>query len=103
MLILVAYSKSKNSVIRTYENTTIDLVDNIIDLSSNDGFQCARVLVIEDTQVLYDFTRGVSPTVSKRADVCLEPVRVITKRDSAMVKRAWDKALFNLKCANMFM
>ena len=103
MKILVAYSKSAISVIRSYECVTAELIDNVIDLSSERGFSCSHVLVVEDQQVVYEFVRGVSPAISKRAEVEFKPVRVITKRDVAMVKRAWEKALANMKCANFFM
>lgn len=103
MKILVAYSKSAISVIRTYECVTTTLLDNIVDLAADSGFTCSHVLVVEEQQVVYEFVRGVSPTVSKRADVEFKPVRVVTKRDVAMVKRAWEKALANMKCANFFM
>ena len=103
MKILVAYSKSAISVIRTYECVTNELIDNVIDLSSDRGFSCSHVLVVEEQEVVYEFARGVSAKVSKRADVEFKPVRVVTKRDVAMVKRAWEKALANMKCAEFLM
>lgn len=103
MKILVAYSKSAISVIRTYECVTAELIKNVIDLSSDRGFSCSRVLVVEDQEVVYEFVRGISPTVSKRAYIEFKPVRVVTKRDVAMVKRAWEKALANMKCAEFLM
>lgn len=103
MKILVAYSKSAISVIRTYECVTTDLIDNVIDLSSDRGFSCSHVLVVEEQEVVYEFVRGVSTKVSKRADVEFKPIRVVTKRDVAMVKRAWEKALANMKCAEFLM
>lgn len=103
MKILVAYSKSAISVIRTYECVTNELIDNVIDLSSERGFSCTHVLVVEEQEVIYEFVRGVSTKVSKRADVEFKPIRVVTKRDVAMVKRAWEKALANMKCAEFLM
>lgn len=103
MKILVAYSKSAISVIRTYECVTTELIDNVIDLSSDRGFSCSHVLVVEEQEVVYEFVRGVSAKVSKRADVEFKPIRVVTKRDVAMVKRAWEKALANMKCAEFLM
>ena len=103
MKILVAYSKSAISVIRTYECVTSELIDNVIDLSSERGFSCSHVLVVEEQEVVYEFVRGVSAKVSKRADVEFKPIRVVTKRDVAMVKRAWEKALANMKCAEFLM
>ena len=103
MKILVAYSKSAISVIRTYECVTTDLIDNVIDLSSERGFSCSHVLVVEEQKVIYEFVRGVSPKVSKRSDVEFKPVRATTMRDVAMVKRAWEKALANMKCAEFLM
>ena len=103
MKILVAYSKSAISVIRTYECVTAELIDNVIDLSSERGFSCSHVLVVEEQKVVYEFIRGVSPKVSKRADVEFKPVRATTMRDVAMVKRAWEKALANMKCAEFLM
>ena len=103
MKILVAYSKSAISVIRTYEHVTKDFLDNVIDLSNERGFVCSHVFVIEDQKVIYEFIRGTSPAVSKRADITLKPIRDVTNRDVAMVKRAWEKALVNLKSANFFM
>lgn len=103
MKILVAYSKSAISVIRAYECVTAELIDNVIDLSSERGFSCSHVLVVEEQEVVYEFVRGVSTKVSKRADVEFKPIRVVTKRDVAMVKRAWEKALANMKCAEFLM
>lgn len=103
MKILVAFSKSAISVIRTYENVTTELIDNVIDLSSERGFSCSHVLVVEEQKVIYEFVRGVSAPVSKRADVEFKPVRATTMKDVAMVKRAWEKALANLKCAEFIM
>ena len=103
MKILVAYSKSAISVIRTYDAITTDLIDNVIDLSSERGFSCSHVLVVEGQKVIYEFVRGVSAPVSKRADVEFKPVRATTMRDVAMVKRAWEKALANMKCAEFIM
>lgn len=103
MKILVAYSKSAISVIRTYECVTTELIDNVIDLSSDRGFSCSHVLVVEEQEVVYEFVRGISSKVSKRADVEFKPIRVVTKRDVAMVKRAWEKALANMKCAEFLM
>ena len=103
MKILVAYSKSAISVIRTYECVTTELIKNVIDLSSDRGFSCSHVLVVEEQEVVYEFVRGVSAKVSKQADVEFKPIRVVTKRDVAMVKRAWEKALANMKCAEFLM
>lgn len=103
MKILVAYSKSAISVIRTYECTTPELIDNVIDLSSERGFSCSHVLVVEDQKVVYEFIRGVSPKVSKRVDVEFKPVRATTNHDLMLIKRAWNKSLANLKCANFIM
>ena len=103
MKILVAYSKSAISVIRTYEFVTTELIDNVIDLSSDRGFTCSHVLVVEEQKVVYEFIRGVSPTVSKRADIEFKPIRATTMKDVAMVKRAWEKALANMKCAEFLM
>lgn len=103
MKILVAYSKSAISVIRTYEYVTAELIDNVIDLSSERGFSCTHVMVVEEQEVVYEFVRGVSPAVSKRTDVEFKSVRVVTKRDVAMVKRAWEKSLANMKCAEFLM
>ena len=103
MKILVAYSKSAISVIRTYECTTPELIDNVIDLSSERGFSCFHVLVVEDREVIYEFVRGVSPKVSKRADVEFKPMRAVTERDLKMIKRAWEKSLANMKCADFLM
>ena len=101
MKILVAYSKSAISVIRTYECVTTALIKNVMDLSST--FSCSHVLVVEEQEVVYEFVRGVSAKVSKQADVEFKPIRVVTKRDVAMVKRAWEKALANMKCAEFLM
>lgn len=101
MKILVAYSKSAVSVIRTYECVTVELINNIIDLSST--FSCSHVLVVEEQKVVYEYIQGVSPEVSKRSDVEFKPVRATTMRDVAMVKRAWEKALANMKCAEFLM
>lgn len=103
MKILVAYSKSAISVIRTYESVSIELLNNIIDLSNEGGFTCSHVLVVEDQKVVYEFIRGKSATVSKRTDVEFKPIRDTTMRDLAMVKRAWEKSLANLKCAEFIM
>ena len=103
MKILVAYSKSAISVIRTYECVTTELLKNIIDLSSERGFTCSHVLVVEEQKVVYEFIRGVSPTISKQADVKFKPIRATTMRDVAMVKRAWEKALANMKSAEFLM
>jgi hypothetical protein len=32
-----------------------------------------------------------------------KPVRATTMRDVAMIKRAWEKSLSNMKCANFLM
>lgn len=103
MKILVAYSKSAISVIRTYDYVTTTLLDNIIDLAADTGFTCSHVMVVEDQQVIYEFIRGISPTVSKRADVKFKPMRATTLKDVAMIKRAWEKSLSNLKCAEFIM
>lgn len=99
MKILVAFSKSAISVIRTYEFVSNELLDNVIDLSSERGFSCSHVLVVEDQKIVYEFIRGKSAAVSKRADVEFKPVRDTTMRDLAMIKRAWEKSLANMKCA----
>ena len=103
MKILVAYSKSAISVIRTYEFVTNELIDNVIDLSSERGFSCAKVLVVEDQKIIYEFIRGVSPRVSKRTDVDFKPVRPVTEKDLALVKRAWEKSLANMKGAEFLL
>lgn len=98
MKILVAYTKSKSvSVIRPYEYVDNNLLDNVIDLASESGFTCSHVLVVEDRQVVYEFIRGESPTVSKRADIEFKPLRPVTKKDLFLIKRAWEKSLMNLK------
>ena len=101
MKILVAYSKSAVSVIRTYEYVTTELIKNVIDLSST--FSCSHVLVVEEQKVVYEFIQGVSPEISKCSDVEFKPVRATTMRDVVMVKRAWEKALANMKCAEFLM
>lgn len=103
MKILVAYSKSAISVIRTYECVTTTLLDNIIDLAADSGFTCSHVMVVEEQKVVYEFVRGVSPTVSKRADIEFKPIRATTMRDVAMIKRAWEKSLSNMKCEEFLM
>lgn len=102
MKIFVAYTETQSiSVIRSYEVVTEELLENIIDLSGKKG--CGHVMVVENQEVVYEFVRGVSPFVTRREQVEFKPIRVVTKRDVALVKRAWEKALFNLKSANFFM
>lgn len=103
MKILVAYSKSAISVIRTYEHVTTDFLKNVVDLSNERGFTCSHVLVVEDQKVIYEFIRGTSSAVSKQTDIVFKPIRNVTNRDVAIVKRAWEKALVNLKSANFLM
>lgn len=103
MKILVAFSKPAISVLRTYDFVSTELFNNIIDLSSDRGFTCSHVFVVEDQKVVYEFIRGKSAAVSKRADIEFKPIRDTTMRDLAMVKRAWEKSLANLKCAEFIM
>lgn len=103
MKILVAYSESAVSVIHAYEYATTELIDSVIDLSRECDFSCSHVLVVEDQKVVYEFIRGVSPKVSKREDIEFKPVRATTMRDMAIIKRAWEKSLSDLKCAGTFM
>lgn len=103
-MFLVAYSKSGISVFRYYDNTTVEMVDNVVDLSSERGFSCSRVLVFDDNRILYDFERGRSKAVSGRKDVSFETtLRLATKKDYYLLRRAYDKALANMKCAEFLM
>ena len=102
MKILVAYTESKSvSVIRTYDCVTVELLNNIIDLSG--AFSCSHVMVVEDREVVYEFVEGKTPCLAKGSKIEFKPIRVVTKRDVALVKRAWEKALANMNCANFFM
>lgn len=100
MVKMIAFSKSGISVFRQFDEVSDELIDNVIDLSSERGFSCSRVLVFNDNEVVYDFERGVSVPVSRRKDLEFRTLRKVNKGDMHLLRKAYAKALANLNIAN---
>ena len=105
MMIMVAFADSARiSCIRAFDGSSRhELTKTIVELAHKDGFSCPHLMVFEEQNLIYEFIRDVTPYVSKLADVQFKVIREATRNDLAIIRRAWEKALFNLKMANFIM